>query len=118
LWTVLNNAMTSLILEAALSPSSAESRMWFEEHGSNALEAFLLTKMGVQQRDMTVLLDADMHISCNSVATLFSSLPRGRGIPFNNRAAKLLSEKSTIVMKSQGNYKLVMELTVCCWQGG
>ncbi len=109
LWTMLDDATTSPILEAALSPSSVESRRWFEEHASDALEAFSLTGMGVRQRDVTVLLGAGLRISCKSVAALFSSLPRGRGIPFNNRAAKLLSEKSTIVMKSQGDYKLVMD---------
>ena len=109
LWTMLDDAATSPILEAALSLSSVESRRWFEEHASDALEAFSLTGTRLRQRDVTVLLDAGTHVSCKSVAALFSSLPRGRGIPFNNRAAKLLSEKSTIVMKSQGDYKLVMD---------
>ena len=109
LWTMLDDAATSPILEAALSPSSVESRRWFEEHASDILEAFSLTGTGVRQRDVTVLLDAGLRVSCNSVAALFSGLPRGRGIPFNNRAAKLLSEKSTIVMKSKGDYKLVMD---------
>jgi hypothetical protein len=109
LWTMLDDAATSPILEAALSLSSVESRRWFEEHASDALEAFSLTGTRVRQRDVTVLLDAGTRVSCKSVAALFSSLPRGRGIPFNNRAPKLLSEKSTIVMKSQGDYKLVMD---------
>ena len=108
LWTMLDDAATSPILEAALSLSSVESRRWFEEHASDA-EAFSLTGTRVRQRDVMVILDAGTHVSCKSVAALFSSLPRGRGIPFNNRAAKLLSEKSTIVMKSQGDYKLVMD---------
>ena len=105
LWTLLDDATTSPILEAALS-SSVESLKWFEENASTALEAFAKQ---VRQEDVTVLLDAGVHVSCKSVAALFSNLPKGRGHQFNNRVARILCEKSTIFMQNQSDYKLVMD---------
>ena len=105
LWTLLDDATTSPILEAALS-SSVESLKWFKENASTALEAFAKQ---VRQEDVTVLLDAGVHVSCKSVAALFSNLPKGRGHQFNNRVARILCEKSTIFMQNQSDFKLVMD---------
>ena len=109
LWTLLDDTTTSRILEAALYPSSVDSLNWFKEHASDAIETFALSASEVRQRDVTVLLERGFTLSCKSVATLFSNLPKGRGIPFNNKAAKLLNDRCTLVMKSQSEYKLVMD---------
>jgi hypothetical protein len=56
------------------------------------LRHFLLTGMGVRQRDVTVLRDAGLCVNCKSIATLLSSLHKGCSISivFNIRDATLL----------------------------
>ena len=108
LWTLLDDTKTFRILEAALSPSSVDSLNWFKEHASDALEVFALSG-SERQRDVTILFERGFTLSCKSVATLFSNLPKGKGIPFNNKAAKLLNDRCILVMRSQSDYKLVMD---------
>lgn len=106
LWTLsLHDATTSPILKAALS-SSVDSLKWFEEFASDALEAFAKQ---VREEDITVLLDSGVHVSCKSVAALFSNLPKGLGHSFNNKVARILCDKSFIVMQKQSDFKLVMD---------
>lgn len=109
LWTLLDDATTAPILEAALS-SSVESLKWFERYASDALEAFV-GGSEVRQLDVTALLDAGVRVSCASVAALFSGLPKGRGHQFNNLAARILCDKSEIFMTNQNDFKLVMDGT-------
>ncbi|KAL7530692.1 hypothetical protein ACHAXR_004914 [Thalassiosira sp. AJA248-18] len=106
LWVLLDDTDTSPILEEVLA-SSVESLKWFEENASDALEAFAIKQ--VRQKDVTVLLNAGVHVSCKSVATLFSGLTKGKGHQFNNTVARILCDKSEIFMQNQSDYKLVMD---------
>ena len=106
LWTLLDDATTSPILKAALS-SSVDALKWFEEHASDALEAF--ASQQVREEDVTVLIDAGVSVSAKSVAALFSKLPEGVGQAFNNKTARILCSKSTILMQTKAEYQLVMD---------
>ena len=106
LWTLLDDAATAPILRAALA-ASLPCRGWFEEHASDVLTAF--ARPAVRPRDAQVLLDAGVRVGCRAVAALFAGLPKGRGHIFNNQIAKTLCDRSTLVMRTQADFKLVMD---------
>ena len=105
LWTLLDENETSPVLQAALT-GTVESLKWFEANASTALDAFV--QRGVRQVEVAMLLDAGVKVNCKSVAALFSKLDQGAGHQFNNETAKMLCERSTIVMSAKSDYKLVM----------
>merc|ERR1712194_1001299 len=76
---------------------------------ANASELVMLFSKNRRQSDLTALLGTGVRVSATSVATLLSSLPRGRGEQFNNKIAKIICASCEITIDSNEEFRSVMK---------
>ncbi len=103
LWLSFEENVTAPILDAALKHE--EALKWIQCNASRLVMGFL----NKRREELSLLINAGVCISAESVAALFSSLPKGRGDEFNNKIAKMIAMKCNITLETQNDFKTVLK---------
>lgn len=103
LWLTVEEKVTAPILAASLTHE--DTLNWIQSNASRMVLSF----SNKRREELPLLLNAGVSITAASVASLFSSLPKGRGDEFNNKIAKIIAMKCNIILESENDFKLVLK---------